>query len=173
MAELCENEDQKPKGPSLGLRCLLAFSFKTNMGKIFTVGKGDGIRAIHGLKFLSMALIIFQHTSSFATTNLFYVNPGFTEETPKDFLSQIFVNGTFAVDTFYLISGVLVAFVTLKGLEKTNGKLPLLTFFSIEFQINPLFMADYFFVLPSSEGALGQIGCTLLKMLFFVTNGFK
>ncbi|XP_055942768.1 nose resistant to fluoxetine protein 6-like [Argiope bruennichi] len=146
MAELCENEDQKPKGPSLGLRCLLAFSFKTNMGKIFTVGKGDGIRAIHGLKFLSMALIIFQHTSSFATTNLFYVNPGFTEETPKDFLSQIFVNGTFAVDTFYLISGVLVAFVTLKGLEKTNGKLPLLYFyFHRYFRLTPLFMAVIMF----------------------------
>ncbi|GBM54713.1 Nose resistant to fluoxetine protein 6 [Araneus ventricosus] len=146
MAELCEKEDQKPKAPSLGLRCLLAFSFKTNMSKIFTVGKGDGIRAIHGLKFLSMALIILGHTFSFATTNLFFMNPGSTQQAPKDFLTQILANGTFAVDTFYLISGILVAFVTLKGLEKTNGKLPLLYFyFHRYFRLTPLFMAVIMF----------------------------
>ncbi|KAF8786363.1 Nose resistant to fluoxetine protein 6 like protein [Argiope bruennichi] len=116
------------------------------MGKIFTVGKEDDVRAIHVLKFLSMALIIIGHTFSFATTNLFFVNPGFTQETSKDFLSQIFANGAFAVDTFYLISGVLVTFVTLKGLEKTNGKLPLLYFyFHRYFRLTPLFMAVIMF----------------------------
>ncbi|GIY54443.1 nose resistant to fluoxetine protein 6 [Caerostris darwini] len=146
MTELCEKEDSKPKTPGLGVSCLLAFSFKSNASKIFTVGKGDGIRAIHGLKFLSMALIILGHTFSFATQYLYFLNPGSMQQAPKDFLSQFLANGTLAVDTFYLISGILVAFVTLKGLEKLNGKLPIIYFyFHRYFRLTPLFMAVVMF----------------------------
>ncbi|GIX84227.1 nose resistant to fluoxetine protein 6 [Caerostris extrusa] len=132
--------------PGLVVSCLLAFSFKSNASKIFTVGKGDGIKAIHGLKFLSMALIILGHTFSFATQYLYFLNPGSMQQAPKDFLSQFLANGTLAVDTFYLISGILVAFVTLKGLEKLNGKLPIIYFyFHRYFRLTPLFMAVVMF----------------------------
>ncbi|XP_054707716.1 nose resistant to fluoxetine protein 6-like isoform X2 [Uloborus diversus] len=141
---LCEKSN---KEPGIFLRCLLAFSFKTNARKIFSVGGGgENIRSLHGLKFLSMVLIILGHTYSFATQNVYFQNPGVAFQAPKGFVAQVFANGTLAVDTFYLISGVLVAYVVLKGLEKTSGKLPLLWFyFHRYFRLTPLMMMVIFF----------------------------
>ncbi|PRD30003.1 UNVERIFIED_CONTAM: nrf-6 [Trichonephila clavipes] len=141
--ELCQKQEYKD--PSLLDQCLIAFSFKTNAEKIFAVGTGENIAAIHGIKFLSMALIIFGHTFSFGTQNLFILNPGGMQQAPKNFLTQVFANGTLIVDNFFLISGFLVAYLTLKLLEKRKN-FPWIYFYAHRyFRLTPLFMAVVMF----------------------------
>ena len=50
----------------------------------------------------------------------------------KNFATLLITNGYFAVDTFFLLSGVLVSFCFLKEVDKLNGK------------ITPRFMIKYY-----------------------------
>ena len=45
------------------------------------------------------------------------------QEVRKRFEMMVILNGTFSVDTFFCISGLLVSFLTLKSLRNNNGKL--------------------------------------------------
>lgn len=114
--ELCKKEESKDE--SLVDQFLLAFSLKTNATKIFTIHKGEKIAILDGVKFLSMVLVIFGHTYSFATQNLFIANPGTMQQAPKGFLTQIFANGTFIVDNFFMISGCLTTYTFLQKIDK-------------------------------------------------------
>ena len=40
----------------------------------------------------------------------------------ENFALMAIANGTFSVDTFFLIGGLLTSYLTLKHLSKTNGK---------------------------------------------------
>ncbi|GFU45895.1 nose resistant to fluoxetine protein 6 [Nephila pilipes] len=137
--ELCQREESRD--PSLVDCYFLAFSFRTNAKKLFTLPKGGNISSIDGLKFLSMALIILGHTFSFGTQNLYFSNQEAIQQAPKDFLSQILANGTLAVDTFFVISGLLVTYVTLKLLAKSKGKVNWIYFYIHRYlRLTPLMM---------------------------------
>ncbi|KFM82164.1 Nose resistant to fluoxetine protein 6, partial [Stegodyphus mimosarum] len=142
---LCEKE--KTKKHSKAMQCVLAFSLTNNAKKLFTVENGaQNIKALHGLRFLSMTLIIFGHTFSFASQNLYFRNPRAATGAPSDFSSQLFANGTFAVDTFYFISGLLVAYVSLKLMDKLGGNLNFLYFYAHRyFRLTPVLLAVILF----------------------------
>ncbi|XP_035206228.1 nose resistant to fluoxetine protein 6-like [Stegodyphus dumicola] len=138
---------EKTKKHSKAMQCVLAFSLTKSAKKLFTVENGaQNIKALHGLRFLSMTLIIFGHTYSFASQNLYFRNPRAAAGAPSDFSSQLFANGTFAVDTFYFISGLLVAYVSLKLMDKLGGNLNFLYFYLHRyFRLTPVLLAVILF----------------------------
>ncbi|XP_034936929.1 nose resistant to fluoxetine protein 6-like [Chelonus insularis] len=107
------------KPSSMLCHILLCFSVYTNSGMIFkTKIKKDSISAIHGIKFLGMLWIILIHTVIYM--NDFADNRITAWRNGEGFSAQIISNGAMSVDTFFCISGFLVAWLFFK--EKNKKK---------------------------------------------------
>lgn len=109
------------------LKVFRAFSIKSNASKLFGTKTADGpLACLNGLRVLSMWWVILGHTFAFVTTAV--ENPFDAFDVIKRFTFQPIINGTFSVDTFFFLSGLLVAYLTIKEiLEK--GKLNWVYFF--------------------------------------------
>ncbi|XP_019874197.2 nose resistant to fluoxetine protein 6 [Aethina tumida] len=110
------------------IRILLSFSIYTNGKKIFKTKTNDGtMGCLNGLRVISMAWILFAHGHLFA----FFV-PSINMITLPDFVKAWFgatiTSASMAVDTFFVISGLLVVYLYLKTFEKT-GKMSLMMFY--------------------------------------------
>lgn len=115
-------------------------------GRISRVGsqinqKSGSLASLHGLRVLMMIWIISGHSYSFAIQWLSFSNPNDLTRAPKNLLSQFFANGTFSVDTFLFISGLLVTHLSLKQMSKNYGKLNLWVFYLHRFvRMTPVMM---------------------------------
>ncbi|XP_052816345.1 nose resistant to fluoxetine protein 6-like [Mya arenaria] len=111
-----------PKNESSTLeKICLAFSAYSNGVKILSTVQGAGsLGALNGIRFLSMAWVILGHTYFFASG--FDANLGvfFYDELQKPSFSAV-INASVSVDSFFTLSGVLVAYLTLRELKKVNG----------------------------------------------------
>lgn len=109
---------------SRGLKLLLinmwvAFSAYTNTSALLTAKVPDGaVRSLYGLKVISLIWIILAH--AYLTLDLKAV--GYlmkTQDVNRNFLFQLVINASLAVETFFFISGLLVTLAALRRL-KTN-----------------------------------------------------
>ncbi|XP_052811638.1 nose resistant to fluoxetine protein 6-like [Mya arenaria] len=102
-------------------RILLAFSVYTNGVKILNTDQREGsLGALNGIRFLSMAWVILGHTLVFAIgldANLFQF--AYEQESYVYFCAIMYA--TVSVDSFFTLSGVLVAYLTLRELKKVGG----------------------------------------------------
>lgn len=103
------------------IRMSKCFSLHHNAGKIFKISQQnvdndgkemenqDEFNILHGLRFLSMAWIILGHTYYFSFAIL--QNPlDLIDPDAHGILYQTVLQGPFAVDTFFILSGILVTF---------------------------------------------------------------
>ncbi|XP_012279116.2 O-acyltransferase like protein [Orussus abietinus] len=102
-----QNEKDVPKPLS---EALLSFSLLLNISKLASLDVGsDTLAPIHGIRVFSMIWIILVHTclayNNVSDTKMFRMHA------EDDFLYQTISNATYAVDTFFVISGCLVAFL--------------------------------------------------------------
>ncbi|XP_076232881.1 nose resistant to fluoxetine protein 6-like [Calliopsis andreniformis] len=96
---------------------LLSFSLLVNLSKIFSLEVGaDTLAPIHGLKFLSMIWVILGHTCLFVI--IASDSTTFRSKAEEGFFFQTISNGTYAVDTFFLMSGCLVSFLYFRTITK-------------------------------------------------------
>ncbi|KAI1292044.1 Nose resistant to fluoxetine protein 6 [Halotydeus destructor] len=121
---------------------LVAFSVKRNADKILnTEDNPSSIGVLHGLRVLMMLWIIGGHSYSFAMQWLFFQNPNKMKAAPKNVVSQIIANGTFSVDSFFFISGLLVSLVGLRMMRRTKGKFNFVYFYVHRYlRMTPLMM---------------------------------
>ncbi|XP_045192779.2 nose resistant to fluoxetine protein 6-like [Mercenaria mercenaria] len=103
------------------VKAVLAFSAYTNARKLLSTSQASGsLSAINGIRFLSMAWVILGHTYFFA---LNYTANGFdlgkTKINQYSFMAIIYA--TPSVDSFFALSGCLVAYLTLRELQKVGG----------------------------------------------------
>ena len=100
------------------------FSLYENIGKLFRVGPNrDGLGSIHGIRFISMTWVLLGHTYlKYITNNAFYNN--YTDIIPlyagSTTMSAV-RSAPFSVDTFFLIGATLLAYLTMKELDKSQG----------------------------------------------------
>ncbi|XP_046986287.1 nose resistant to fluoxetine protein 6-like [Schistocerca americana] len=115
------------------LRLLLCFSLRTNIGKLLDVGSGsDALSCVHGLRVFSLLWVIAGHTCMFAFP--FADNRGFRKLVERDFLFQSISSGAFSVDTFFFMSGLLLAFMYFKMDKKQEvSEVPVCTKFKSSF----------------------------------------
>lgn len=99
---------------------LLCFSIIKNTKTLFnTKRKESTIPVLDGIRFLSMAWVILGHTVYFAIGSMnnaldvgnFYLN---------HWGAQVIVNGTFSVDSFFFLSGLLVTYLTLREMKRSG-----------------------------------------------------
>ncbi|KAK4296233.1 hypothetical protein Pmani_031262 [Petrolisthes manimaculis] len=109
------------------LKYLLTFSLTQNLTKLFHLDTGKSnqvISSIHGIRFLSITWVILCHQYGFSANAAQNIG-----ELPKMTLStlfQIILNGTFSVDTFFLMSGILVTISLLSHLTRVGRFSPLI-----------------------------------------------
>uniref|UniRef100_A0A915JKV4 Acyltransferase 3 domain-containing protein n=1 Tax=Romanomermis culicivorax TaxID=13658 RepID=A0A915JKV4_ROMCU len=103
-------------------RLFLAFSLRTNVRWLLQTSRNkdtspdrysNRIKCLFGLKTLTAIWVVAGHTYFFSlshTSNMAYV----ARLLPDQIFAQIILNGTLSVDTFFLISGLLTAYVCSK-----------------------------------------------------------
>ncbi|XP_024943961.1 nose resistant to fluoxetine protein 6 isoform X2 [Cephus cinctus] len=110
---VCNSKDV-PKPLS---EALLSFSLLLNLSKLGSLDVGnDTLAPIHGLRFVSLLWVIMVHTCLLA--NEVSDNKVFRRRAEDDFLYQTISNGTYAVDTFFFMSGCLVSFLYFRTIAK-------------------------------------------------------
>jgi peptidoglycan/LPS O-acetylase OafA/YrhL len=104
----------------------LAFSFYTNLIKLFKTQPNGGKRTdmigcLNGIRVLSILWIMFGHrmTTMYAASPK--INFVFFLDWVKQYPSMIVYAGTVAVDTFFLLSGLLVTKGMLRELDKNRS----------------------------------------------------
>ncbi|KAK3607209.1 hypothetical protein CHS0354_031706 [Potamilus streckersoni] len=100
---------------------LLAFSIYSNAVKILSTKQAAGsLSAVNGIRCLSMFWVILGHTYAFGFR--FASNMGsFFPKMLNRFTFQAIDNATVSVDSFFLLSGLLLAFLTFRELKTAGG----------------------------------------------------
>lgn len=101
---------------------LMCFSVYSNVKQIFKADTGsDSIPALHGIRFLGMVWILIAHTLYFGSYFVGNRSIGYT--ITGSFITQAISNATYSVDTFFFMTGFLMAYAYLKALKKEK-KIP-------------------------------------------------
>ena len=121
---------EKKKKVSL-LDFVTAFSlYKTVPTVLATKQPPTAITSINGIRVISMFWVILCHTHLWVAlygkidnllTVLYDIAPRFT--------FQAILNGFFSVDSFFFLSGVLVAYLTLRDMARKKGKFSILMYY--------------------------------------------
>ncbi|XP_014288490.1 nose resistant to fluoxetine protein 6 isoform X2 [Halyomorpha halys] len=102
------------------LKLLGSFSFYTNANKLFSLNMPRGsIPSLNALKFFSMCWVILGHRYMYFTRQPIN-NYADVPNIIKDFWKELIVNGPMAVDTFFLISGMLNMYGFLHTVARTK-----------------------------------------------------
>lgn len=122
-------------------RCLdvfKAFSFISNARKLLNTPTAKSpLSCVNGLRVISMWWVIQGHVYGFSSSFLDNIAEGY--KITRRFTFQPIINGTFSVDTFFFLSGLLVAYLALKEV-KEKGKLSWMYYFLHRFwRLTPLY----------------------------------
>ncbi|XP_053381296.1 nose resistant to fluoxetine protein 6-like [Mercenaria mercenaria] len=149
-----EREPDMTYKPGLPGRLLLSFSAYTNASKIFNTNQASGIlTSVNGIRFISMTWVVLGHTYAFglnATDNI----STFLPQILKRFSFQVISNATVAVDTFFVLSGLLVAYLSLREMKKKNGAKRFswgMFYFHRFWRLTPPYMLFLMFYVPTMK----------------------
>uniref|UniRef100_A0A0P5TA70 Nose resistant to fluoxetine protein n=1 Tax=Daphnia magna TaxID=35525 RepID=A0A0P5TA70_9CRUS len=115
--------DSKTDGKALTVfHCFSALSNgrKILSMKVSASSANDNFGCIHGIRFFSTCWVVLGHTFSLAASRT--MNRKALVEDFKTVGMQSIGNATVSVDTFFLMSGLLVSYLLLRELDRTKGK---------------------------------------------------
>ena len=146
----CDLQPHSEKAPLLGQSCqdgsavqsskfmaylekhlefITAFSVFKNVTMILSTKQpSTAITSLNGIRVISMFWVILCHTYVWGygySTNPLYI----AYHSAPRFSTQVIVNGFFSVDSFFFLSGLLVAYLTLREMERKNGRFPFITYY--------------------------------------------
>ncbi|XP_046563547.1 nose resistant to fluoxetine protein 6-like [Haliotis rubra] len=142
----------------LGRQLLLSFSISRNTEKILSTRTGDGnLGCIHGIRVLSMAWVILGHSMTWDSLST-WENKLDYANWMRRFTMQFLVNGTLAVDTFFVLSGCLLTFLFLRECEKSARGKPtarqmVIYYIHRWWRLTPVYM----FIILFYSGLLGHL----------------
>ncbi|XP_067946999.1 nose resistant to fluoxetine protein 6-like [Watersipora subatra] len=116
---------KKSKNPGLGILFLKSFSLYENLPKLLdSSSKPNQLQALDGIRFLSMSWVIMGHVYAFMGVGPYTKNIAAALQFGKDgeWTYMGVYGGLFAVDSFFLLSGLLVGYLFLKMMAKVKGK---------------------------------------------------
>ena len=123
--------DTKFRGrlPETLQKILLAFSVWTNGRKLLdTSSSSETLSCLHGIRFLSMTWVLLGHQYVFGLA----VPWANTFSVFKIFNSLPFAvvdNATVSVDSFFFLSGLLVAYIFMRNMERSGGKFNIIMYY--------------------------------------------
>ncbi|XP_013404100.1 nose resistant to fluoxetine protein 6-like [Lingula anatina] len=113
---------EEPQAPAL-VRLFTAFSLYTTLPRLLSTHQGSAaITCLNGIRVMSIGWVVLGHTYSFSFGNV--DNIVFEFEETKRFSFNAVGNALFSVDSFFLLSGVLAAYLFLRQLRRENGIRP-------------------------------------------------
>ncbi|XP_003384838.1 PREDICTED: O-acyltransferase like protein-like [Amphimedon queenslandica] len=128
--------------------CLLGFSLYKNVPVVLsTYQPPAAITNLNGMRVISMFWVILGHTYVFILMVGGFKNINFVVSSfiPR-FTAQAVTNAFFAVDSFFYISGFLVAYLTLREMKRRNGSFPYITYYLHRIlRLTPTYMFVLFF----------------------------
>ncbi|XP_046643543.1 nose resistant to fluoxetine protein 6-like [Daphnia pulicaria] len=130
------------------VQLLHCFSAHTNCRTLFSTQDDvkDSLACLHGIRVLTTCWIVLIHAAGEFIQRMSYTrNMDLKNATRWEF--QIITNGLFAVDTFLLISGMLVAFTQMRQLDHTNGLFNIKRFYFRRFaRLTPVYASVLVFI---------------------------
>ena len=110
---------------------ILSFSlYKTVPAILSTHQPATAISSINGIRVISMFWVILGHTFIWQLYFMVAANGSeFNEKIPSHFLFQPVVNFTFSVDSFFVLSGLLLSYLSMKEMERHQGKFAFISFY--------------------------------------------
>ena len=133
---------------------ILSFSlYKTVPLIMATRHPANAITSVNGMRVMSLFWVILGHTFVWEIAYGVIANiKEVAEKIPKRFLFQPVDNAFFAVDTFFVLSGALVSYLSIREMESRQGKFPLILFYLHRLlRLSPTYYLTvflYFKVLP-------------------------
>ncbi len=136
---------------------LIAFSLFKNVPAIFSTHvTSSAITCLQGIRSLSMVWLVLHHTVLW----MFIQQVPNNAVNAEDYLlsqvpSMTLTNGFFVIDSFVFFSGLLVSYLTLRTMKRTNGRFPILVYyFHRLLRILPAysFVLFFYWLLQSSLG---------------------
>ena len=113
------------------LKFITAFSIIKNLEMIISTKQPvNAITCFSGIRVISISWIIFVHTFTFQVNPYIQINKDYIirHYEPK-FSFQPIVNGNFSIDSFFFMSSVLSAYLTLIKMQKKEGRFPVVTYY--------------------------------------------
>ena len=108
----------------------LAFSIWTNGRKLMDTSKSsDTLSCLHGIRFLSMTWVLLGHQYMFGLQSVPWANTFYLMEPFKSLAFAAVDNATVSVDSFFFLSGLLVAYIFMRNMERTNGKFNIIMYY--------------------------------------------
>lgn len=135
--------EKKPRKRDVLLdKILMSFSIVTNGSQVLQAKKSSAnLGALNGLRVLSMFWIILYHTAYFLfgtrLDNVYHLSSGVGGEVWFEFIWE----APFGVDTFFVLSGLLVTYLTMKQMDKSDGKINWVLFYVHRYvRLTPVYM---------------------------------
>ncbi|KAL8613989.1 hypothetical protein ACOMHN_023224 [Nucella lapillus] len=129
--------------PQLGVvgKVVVSFSVWTNGSKLLGTDQPSGsLTCVHGVRFLSMSWVVLGHTWGMPASIGMNLLP-YLQDLISHWSYQGITNATVSVDSFFVLSGLLVAYLTLKEMKKRQGKLNWFLFYFHRFwRLTPAYM---------------------------------
>ncbi|XP_037558575.1 nose resistant to fluoxetine protein 6 [Dermacentor silvarum] len=123
------SQDPKNLRPNLFFDVMKCFSFYDNAQKLFNTKSSQGmLSTIHGIKFLSMCWVVLCHSYIFMNPERVVALENIHQD-PFTWSFQIMMNGWLAVDTFFMLGGVTLAYSTLRHMAEHKGRLNIFIYF--------------------------------------------
>ncbi|KAK3580062.1 hypothetical protein CHS0354_001014 [Potamilus streckersoni] len=99
----------------------VSFSIYTNGKKLLSTKQAAGaLTSINGIRFLSMSWVVLGHSYS-ASALIIQNMKQFLDVKSHQWSFMAISNATISVDSFFLLSGLLVAYLTLREIKKMGG----------------------------------------------------
>ena len=106
----------------------------------------SAITSINGLRVMSMFWVILCHTHTWVLT-VGAQNLGDLKDILSRFTFQVINNGFFSVDSFFFLSGLLVAYLTLREMKRKKGSFPFLMYYLHRYlRLTPTYAFVLFFI---------------------------
>ncbi|XP_069136396.1 nose resistant to fluoxetine protein 6-like [Argopecten irradians] len=128
-SQKASNQDQQPNQCSTDWRTgrlyqgIIAFSLVTNTRKLMSTSNSTGqLTSVNGIRVLSMFWIVLGHTFMYASKSVGAENLAKAGVLTQRVTFFVILNGNYAVDSFFVISGLLVTYVYFRNIRKNNGK---------------------------------------------------
>ncbi|XP_068725527.1 nose resistant to fluoxetine protein 6-like [Montipora capricornis] len=124
------------------VRFLTCFSITRNTSKVMDCSVPPGaIMSVNGVRVLSMWWVILGHTYLWLLQNRVVDDVGLGIHIVNRFTFNTINSAFFSVDSFFVLSGLLVAYIAFRRMEKDDGQLPLFKFYFHRFwRLTPSYM---------------------------------
>eukprot|EP01136_Pigoraptor_vietnamica_P023574 Opistho-1_new@75809 len=114
---------------SRGMRLLLAFSVLDNLPRLLAPAGANQFGMLNGMRVISMAWVVLGHSVMQVLGLVGFQNLDNFARATKEWYFQFVLGAEYSVDTFFFISGFLVAYMLLKELREKDGRVSWVMFY--------------------------------------------